>query len=202
MSSRWSLSCWCSLTSSVVSNIQLMFYNQYTLLVYQRNHCIIIMWTCHLKWHALDIPHRGNSFLSMCIFHLIDDFILMAFDLRWEVYLICWVPIIWARKATYNWSGNQPHQIWEEYSTSSQGGKCQNLTICGKPTSFQGFFSESVFPPTIHSHEFIIIELGKTSLLKLWRKLRTMSSLCCVVKNAIGTIGTFSLDFHIEWKTF
>ncbi len=31
---------------------------------------------------------------------------------------------------------------WEEYSTSSQGGKCQNSSVCGKPTSlhFKIFF--------------------------------------------------------------
>ncbi len=43
----------------------------------------------------------------------------------------------------YNWSGNQPHHIWGEYPISSQDGKCQNLSICGKSTSYQHFFSES-----------------------------------------------------------
>ncbi len=60
--------------------------------VHSTKEIIVMMWTCHLKWHALDIPHRSNSFISMCIFHLIDDFsirVLMAFDLWWEVHLIC-----------------------------------------------------------------------------------------------------------------
>ncbi len=115
--------------------------------VHSTKEIIVIMWTCHLKWHVLDIPHSSNSFISMCIFHLIDDFlikILMAFDLRWEVHLICQVSIILTGKATYNWSGRQPHQIWEDYPTSSQGGKCQHLSIGGKSTSFQHFFWDCI----------------------------------------------------------
>ena len=43
-------------------------------LLHSTKEITVIMWTCHLRRHALDIPHRSNSFISRCIFHLIDDF--------------------------------------------------------------------------------------------------------------------------------
>ena len=59
------------------------------------------------------------------IFHLINDFIIKIFTLE------------------------QPHtiyqetnhlEIWEEFPTSSLGGKCQNLSLCRNSTSIQHFF--------------------------------------------------------------
>ncbi len=120
--------------------------------VHSTKEIIVIMWACHLKRHALAIPLRSNSFISMCIFQLIDDFIikaehngfsrtlsppylLSAYYLNWESH----IQLI-KKPTTSNMSRNTP--------ISRQGRKCKNSSICGNSTSCQHFFSESVWSCT------------------------------------------------------
>ena len=54
------------------------------------------------------------------------------------------------RALTYNWSGNwsgnQPHQIWEENPTSSQGGKNAKISVyVESPHHFNMFFWECAY---------------------------------------------------------
>ena len=51
----------------------------------------------------------------------------------------------------------------------------------------------------MHSHKFITIEPGKTSLLRFWGKLSTMSSALCVVWENYGRLW-INLEIKAEWQ--
>ena len=87
--------------------------------------------------------------VPMCIFHILNDFII-------KILIVVSTPWICAVNSTLSvkcvlFVLEQPHtiyqetnhlKIWEEFSTSSLGGKCQNLSICRNSTSIRHFFWE------------------------------------------------------------
>ncbi len=92
---------------------------------------------------------HGTFYIEVliCIFHLINDFII-------KILIVASTPWIFPVNSTLSvkcilFVLEQPHtiyqetnhlEIWEELSTSSLGGKCQNLSICRNSTSIQHFF--------------------------------------------------------------
>ena len=48
-----------------------------SLTVHSTKEIIELMWSFHIEWYALEIPHRIDSFHSRCTCHIENDFIIL-----------------------------------------------------------------------------------------------------------------------------